>query len=22
LADFVAAWVDTQLPVAPIQPEL
>jgi hypothetical protein len=22
LADFVAEWVDTQLPVAPIQPEL
>jgi ribonuclease HI len=22
LADFVAEWVDTQLPMAPIQPEL
>ena len=22
LADFVAEWVDTQLPIAPIQPEL
>ena len=22
LADFVAEWVDTQLPTAPIQPEL
>jgi hypothetical protein len=22
LADFVAEWVDTQLPAAPIQPEL